>query len=93
MSDFGLTAPSFSNAFKRDGKEESLKRYIKEVSVQPVINENKYTTFNEEDYQLDEKEKVKVAEEKFFSVQNYYNYIYAEQLNEEIYRFVAETQK
>lgn len=58
-----------------------------------MINENKYTTFNEEDYQLDEKEKVKVAEEKFFSVQNYYNYIYAEQLNEEIYRFVAETQK
>jgi hypothetical protein len=53
-----------------------ISNYIKEIRVEPVINDNKFINFNEELYPLNEDEKVKVVEERYFPIQNYYNYIY-----------------
>lgn len=63
------------------------------VSVEPVINDNKFTNFNPELYPLSSTEKVKVVEEKYFPLQNYYNYIWAMKTREEIFRLAEETQK
>lgn len=58
--------------------------------MDPVINDNKFTNFNEEQYPLNEDEKVKVLEERYFPLQNYYNYIYDLELKKELSRFVAD---
>ena len=70
-----------------------LTNYIKELTVEPVLNTNQYITFNEADYPLTEDEKVRVVEEKYFSVQNYYNYIYEEKIQQEVQRFAGEADK
>ena len=70
-----------------------LAQLITNVTVEPVFNDNKFTNFNPEHYPLNENEKVKVVEEKFFPLQNYYNYIYAMKSQEEIFKLAEVTQQ
>ena len=70
-----------------------LAQLITNITVEPVFNDNKFTNFNPEHYPLNENEKVKVVEEKFFPLQNYYNYIYAMKSQEEIFKLAEVTQQ
>lgn len=70
-----------------------ISNYIKEIRADPVINDNKFTNFNEEQYPLKEDEKVKVLEERYFPLQNYYNYIYDLELKKDLSRSVADNEK
>lgn len=58
-----------------------------------MFNDNKFTNFNPDLYPLNESEKVKVVAEKYFPLQNYYNYICAMKSKEEIFRLAEETQQ
>lgn len=70
-----------------------LANYITDISVEPVFTDNKFSNFNPEHYPLNENEKVKVVKEKFFPLQNYYNYIFALKSKEEIFKLAEVTQK
>lgn len=72
---------------------KKFRNAITEISVEPVINDNKFTNFDPEQYPLEQSEKVKVVEEKYFPLQNYYNYIWAVKSSEEIFRIAQETEK
>lgn len=56
-----------------------------------MVNDNKFTNFNPDLYPLNESEKVKVVDEKYFPLQNYYNYICAMKSKEEIFRLAENT--
>ena len=63
------------------------------MRADPVINDNKFTNFNEDLYPLNQDEKVKVMEQRYFPLQNYYNYIHDLELKKELSRFVIEDEE
>ena len=64
-----------------------------EITLEPVINDNKFTNFDPQLYPLEQHEKVKVVDEKYFPLQNYYNYIQAIKTNDQLFRIAKETEK
>jgi hypothetical protein len=44
--------------------------------VEPVVADNCFSNFSEDQYPITDHEKLRVCEERYFPLQNYYNYVY-----------------
>lgn len=53
-----------------------LAPHLRTLRVEPVVADNCFSNFSEEQYPITDHEKLRVCEERYFPLQNYYNYVY-----------------